>query len=143
MPAHMANAGRGVLFGKTAVVCSADIDRIADIQEALCAEDATVVATAVEGHSAARLALDRHPDVIIIDVRLPDGIGGVDVAALVLPQFETCVLLVGDADSALIDRAKRVGISGFVPDPTIAGAIVDSINTALSRFRCSVLDQIH
>ncbi len=143
MPAHMANPGRGALYGKTAVVCSADIDRIADIQEALCAEDATVVATALEGHTAARLALDRHPDVVIVDARLPDGIGGVEVAELVLPQFETCVLLVGDADAALIDRAKRVGISGFVPDPSVAGAIVESVNTALSRFRCSVLDQIH
>ena len=143
MAASITSPGRGALFGKTAVVCSADIDRIADIQEALCAEDATVIATALEGHSAARLALDRHPDVIIVDVRLPDGIGGMEVAELVLPQFQTCVLLVGSADAALMDRARRVGVSGFVPDPTIAGALVDSVHTALSRFRCSILDQIH
>ena len=143
MAASIPAFARGALSGKTAVVCSADIDRIEDIQEALCAQDATVVATALEGHTAARLTLDRHPDVVIVDAYLPDGIGGVEVAELVLPQFQTCVLLVGDADAIMLDRAWRVGVSGIVPDSSAATAIVESVSTALSRFRCSVLDQIH
>ena len=102
-----------------------------------------VIAAVREGHSAARLALERHPDLVIMAGRMPDGIGGVEAAELILPQFQTCVIVLGWVDAGARSRGHRVGVSGFVPTPLTNEELINAIDVALSSFRCSVLDQIH
>jgi len=143
MKAPTTSQSRGTLSGHTAVVCAADNELLEALTEALSGEDATIVASSMEGHAGARLALDRRPDIVIAQANLLDGIGGVEVAALVLPQFETCVLVVGPLKPAERERGERLGVCGFLSETFPDNDLIPSIDQALKRFRRSILDQIH
>jgi DNA-binding NarL/FixJ family response regulator len=143
MQALPTSQSRGALSGYTAVVCAADNELLLALEDALGGEDAAVIATAAEGHAGARLALDRRPDIVIAQAHLRDGIGGVEVAALILPQFETCFVVVGTIGAVEQERGERLGVSGFISESLPDEELISTIEQALRQFRRSILDQIH
>lgn len=81
-----------------------------------------VVGDAGEVGEAAQMILQTHPDVVLLDVHMPDG-GGVEVIARVcgeLPEVRFLALSVSDAASDVI-AVIRAGARGYVTK-TISGA---------------------
>ena len=89
----------------------------------------TVVAEAVDGHEAVALARALHPDVVLMDIRMPilDGIeatsrlvdGGTDARIVVLTTFGLDEYVLG---------ALRAGASGFVLKEAPPEEILDAIH---------------
>jgi len=74
-----------------------------------------VVAEAEDGRAAVRLAIERRPDVAVLDVAMPV-VNGVDAARQILnavPETHV-VLLTGVAGEGIVPEALRVGVHGFV-----------------------------
>lgn len=86
------------------------------IRMALEADDGlSVVAEAGDGDAALRLAHEHHPDVVLMDVRMPgtDGIRATARLTAELPAVRVLVLTTFDLDEYAFD-AIRAGAGGFL-----------------------------
>ncbi|UQA97527.1 response regulator [Streptomyces halobius] len=104
--------------------------RIRDALTALLAleEDLEVVATATSGSEAKSLACRDHPDVAVLDLRLPER-DGINAAASIheaLPACKTVVVATHDLPGHL-KRALEVGVNAFVPKSASAHELAQII----------------
>ncbi|MFD0031051.1 response regulator transcription factor [Streptomyces sp. NPDC055059] len=96
------------------------------------ASDLEVVGQASDGAQAITLAETLHPDIVIMDIRMPgtDGLAATtaicgdpslsDVRILILTTFET---------DEYVARALRAGASGFLGKDVTADVLLDAIRT--------------
>ncbi|MEV0690900.1 response regulator transcription factor [Streptomyces sp. NPDC050388] len=75
-------------------------------------EELTVVAQASDGSEACRAARDHHPDVILLDVRMPgmDGITALPYLARIAPVM----MLTYSGESEVVQEALRRGAGGYL-----------------------------
>ena len=92
------------------------------------AEGFDVVGEAADGASALEEAERLRPDVILLDVQLPD-IDGFEVAArLSADGLETRIVLVSSRDcSDFGPLVERSGAVGFIPKAELSGAAVSNL----------------
>ena len=78
------------------------------------AEDITIVGEAADGHEAIELTRAEHPDVVLMDVRMPglDGIDATRAVTAIEDPPRVLVLTTFDLDEVVYD-ALRAGASGF------------------------------
>lgn len=74
-----------------------------------------VIAEAASGEDAIQMAIEHHPDVAVLDVRMP-GMSGVEACAQIIRQVPTTrvVMLTSYAEDDLLFAAIRAGASGYV-----------------------------
>ncbi len=74
-----------------------------------------IVAEAENGEDAIKEALKHHPDVVVMDVRMP-GMSGIDACAKITEQLPNTrvVMLTTFAEDDLLFSAIRAGASGYV-----------------------------
>lgn len=92
------------------------------------APDLTVVGEACDGAEAIRLARELHPDVVVMDVRMP-GIDGIEATATILaeqPSARILVLTTFDLDDYAF-AALRAGASGFLLKEATASELVNAV----------------
>ena len=88
----------------------------------------TVIAEAATGASGVQLAREHHPDVVIVDVQLPDT-DGFDVAEqLAARHLPMEVILTSGLDSSdlgalVIDSSAR----GFIPKAELSAAAIEAL----------------
>jgi DNA-binding NarL/FixJ family response regulator len=77
--------------------------------------DATVVGETSTGTEAIQLAASLTPDLIIMDIHLPD-MNGIEVSREILARFpHTKIIIVsGDPDLTYINQALQAGVLGFL-----------------------------
>jgi two-component system response regulator DevR len=77
--------------------------------------DLNVVAEAANGEEAVQQALIHHPNVVVMDIRMP-GLSGVDACRKIMDQLpETrVIMLTSFAEDDLLFAAIRAGASGYV-----------------------------
>jgi DNA-binding NarL/FixJ family response regulator len=93
--------------------------------------DLECVGTAATAADAARLAADQQPDILLIDVQLPDG-DGIDVATelrAARPELRV-VILTGHTDVAVLARAASAGVCGFLPKESGIAEVLSALRTA-------------
>ena len=91
-------------------------------------EDMTVVGEAADGAQAFELAQRLQPDVLLMDLSLPDS-SGVDVTRLVkeqAPAVRVLVLTVHE-DKSLLQAAIRAGAGGYILKKAVASDLVNAI----------------
>ena len=90
-----------------------------------------VVGEASDGATALRLADELSPDVVVVDLRLPD-ISGFDVARQLngQPKGGKVLLLSADGDSSTAAKARLAGASGFLRKDRAFEELVPAIEVA-------------
>lgn len=89
-------------------------------------EDITVAAEAADGRQAYEAALAHHPDVILLDVRMP-GVDGLS-ALPHLVQIAPVVMLTYSRESEIVHDALRLGAGGYlVHGEFTADQLVDAV----------------
>jgi len=77
--------------------------------------DIDVVASATDGREAVALAVQRHPDVVLMDLRMPGMDGVAATARLAVDAPDAAVLVLTTfADDASIVAALRAGAKGYL-----------------------------
>jgi len=94
--------------------------------------DITVVGEAPDGRSAIDVVLRRRPDVVLMDIRMPE-LDGMQAAERILsePGLDTAVLMLTTFDlDEYIYEALRIGASGFLLKDTPADRLLDAVRVA-------------
>jgi len=92
--------------------------------------DMTVVGEATSGDEVIALAGELHPDIILMDVRMP-GINGIDATRRILhtrPQVRVLVVTMFEDDSSVF-AAMRAGARGYILKEATNEEIVQAIRT--------------
>jgi DNA-binding NarL/FixJ family response regulator len=85
-----------------------------------------VVGEAGDGMSGLRVAADLEPDVVLLDVELPD-IDGFDVAARLATGEGPQVVLISSREFSGTERVLRSGARGFVPKDELSGEALAAV----------------
>lgn len=104
------------------------LERVVDDQS-----DLVVVGTAGSVTEAQAMARWHVPDVVLMDHRLPDGLG-TDAARLIREQNPSIkvVMLTGYPDDAVLLAAIEVGCSGFIAKSGVVEEVISAIRAAAS-----------
>ncbi|MDQ3877999.1 MAG: response regulator [Actinomycetota bacterium] len=120
---------------KTTVLVAEDeaIIRL-DLKEMLEEEGMVVVAEAADGDAAIRLARERKPDLVIMDIKMP-GTDGLTAAERISSEGLGAVLiLTAFSQRDLIQRAAEAGAMGYLVKPFQKADLLPAIEIALSRY---------
>lgn len=96
-----------------------------------------VVAEAADIAAGLQACAAAQPDLVLLDVHLPDG-SGVDVAEqFVAGPGQTCVVLISTYDEVDMAHAgDQPGVAGFLPKASLSGA---ALNELLAAHACRML----
>src|SRR5207237_3620614 len=100
----------------------------------LCEDERVeVVGQAVDGAEAVKQAAKLKPDVVLIDIKMPnvDGIEATRQIVELVPGIKVLILTTFETDSQVI-QALKAGASGYVLKDSSAAAIVSSIVAVMS-----------
>ncbi len=93
-----------------------------------------VVGRASDGKQAVELAESLDPDVILMDVSMPE-MDGLEAARLIQERRpKPVVLLTAHEDPATVEKASRVGVGAFLVKPPYAQELARSLAIAVARF---------
>ncbi|MGH2543950.1 MAG: ANTAR domain-containing response regulator [Ardenticatenaceae bacterium] len=105
-----------------------------DLKETLTALGYLVVGEVGDGKSAVNLARELRPDIVLMDVRMPD-MDGIEAAKILTEEKIAPVLLLTAAGQReLIERAKEAGVVGYLMKPFRDTDLTPAIEVALARF---------
>lgn len=106
-----------------------------DLREMLTNLGYLVVGQAGDGRSAVNLARELRPDVVLMDIKMPD-MDGIEAAKILTEErIAPVVLLTAYSQRDLVDRAKETGVVGYLVKPIQEADLAPAIEIALSRFR--------
>lgn len=106
-----------------------------DLRETLEEEGYEVVGETGRGDTAVELVRDLHPDLAILDIKMP-GMDGLE-AARVINREKLCGVLVLTAFSQreVVEEARDAGALAYLVKPFQKSDLVPAIEVAIGRFR--------
>ena len=106
-----------------------------DLREMLTNLGYLVVGEANDGRSAVNMARELRPDLVIMDVKMPD-MDGIEAAqVLTAEKIAPVLLLTAYSQQDLIDRAKEAGVVGYLVKPFRESNLAPAVEITLSRFQ--------
>jgi len=106
-----------------------------DLREMLTSLGYLVVGEANDGRSAVNMARELRPDLVIMDIKMPD-MDGIEAAqVLTAEKIAPVLLLTAYSQQELIDRAKEAGVVGYLVKPFRESNLAPAIEITLSRFQ--------
>jgi len=92
--------------------------------------DIQVIATATSGREAIAKAVHFVPDIILMDINMPD-MDGLHAAQAILQQVPTRVVMMSvQAEPEYLQRALLVGARGYLTKPFSSDQLVDTLRSA-------------
>jgi len=104
-----------------------------DVIETLTDNGFRVIGEAADGEKAVELARELHPDLVVMDVKMPllDGISAAEI--LSKEKIAPVVLLTAFSQRELVERASEAGALAYVVKPFGPNDLIPAIEIALSR----------
>ena len=116
-----------------------DHDLVREGIRAILAQDPAfeVVGETGDGQEAIRLAKRLHPDVLLMDVHLPGGIGGLEATETIVADCPgvKVIILTQYENREYIRRAIRIGARGYLLKRSVAAQLKDAIKTVYAGQR--------
>ena len=101
------------------------------LKSLLAGTDIKIVAEAASGEQAVRLALKHDPDVVLMDIRMPNGDGLNALGRIKLDRVDMPILIFSTYDNpTYVARAVALGACGFVLKDAPKEKLIDAIQRA-------------
>jgi len=105
-----------------------------DLREMLANLGYLVVGEANDGRSAVNMARELRPDLVVMDIKMPD-MDGIEAAKLLTEErLAPVLLLTAYSQQDLIERAKEAGVVGYLVKPFRESNLAPAIQITLARF---------
>ncbi len=105
-----------------------------DLREMLTNLGYLVVGEVADGRSAVSQARELRPDVVIMDVKMPD-MDGIEAAKILTEErIAPVVLLSAYSQRELVQRAREAGVVAYLVKPYREDELTPAIEVALARF---------
>jgi two-component system, response regulator PdtaR len=106
-----------------------------DLKETLEEEGYEVVGETGRGDEAVQLVKDQHPDLAILDVKMP-GMDGLTAAGQITADKGAAVLiLTAFSQRDLIEKARDAGALAYLVKPFQKSELIPAVEVALGRFQ--------
>jgi two-component system, response regulator PdtaR len=106
-----------------------------DLREMLTNLGYLVVGEVADGRSAVNQARELRPDIVIMDIKMPD-MDGIEAAKVLTEErISPVVLLSAYSQRDLVDRAREAGVTAYLVKPYREEDLTPAIEVALARFR--------
>jgi len=104
-----------------------------DLKEELERQGYLVVGDVADGKSAVSLARELRPDLLVMDIRMPemDGIAAAEI--LTREKLGPVVLLTAFSDDELIERARNAGVVAYLTKPWRSSDLKPAIEIEMRR----------
>jgi DNA-binding NarL/FixJ family response regulator len=103
----------------------------AGIKALLAGTDIRVIGEATTGKAALKLVAKHKPDLVVLDVRMPDGDGLDCLARIKLDQPEARVVMFSGYDNpTYVARAVALGAGGYISKSVSRDDFIEAIRTA-------------
>jgi len=94
----------------------------------------TIAGEAEDGHEAVEMVRKLHPDVVIMDIRMPR-MNGIEAAILIQKYFPTPIVILSAYETDdLTDKAVEAGVGAYVVKPPKALELMKAIEVTIARF---------
>jgi two-component system, response regulator PdtaR len=105
-----------------------------DLREMLTNLGYLVVGEVADGRSAVNQARELRPDVVVMDIKMPD-MDGIEAAQVLTEErIAPVVLLSAYSQRDLVDRAREAGVVAYLVKPYREEELTPAIEVALARF---------
>lgn len=105
-----------------------------DLVEMLREEGYEVVGEAGDGEQAVQLAEELHPDLVILDVKMPKRDGIEAASDIARQRIAPVVILTAFSQRDLVERARDAGAMAYLVKPFAKRDLVPAVELAISRF---------
>lgn len=106
-----------------------------DLREMLVNLHYDVVGEAADGQTAVRLARELRPDLVVMDVVMPE-LDGIEASRILTEErIAPIVLITAFSNRESVERATDAGVMAYVTKPFGPQQLVPAIEVALARFR--------
>ena len=106
-----------------------------DLREMLTSLGYLVVGEVGDGRSAVNAARELKPDILIMDIKMPD-MDGIEAAKILTEEgIAPVVLLSAYSQSDLVERAREAGVIAYLVKPIRDTDLPPAIEIALARYR--------
>ena len=106
-----------------------------DLREMLTNLGYLVVGEAADGRSAVNLTRELKPDLVIMDIKMPD-MDGIEAAKVLTEgRLAPVVLLTAFSQKDLVEQAREAGVVAYIVKPFRESDLGPAIEIALARFK--------
>ncbi len=105
-----------------------------DLKEMLEEEGFVVCGEAGDGRTAVRLAQELRPDLVIVDVKMPELDGIAAAEQIVAARIAPVVVLTAFSQRDLVARAREAGAMAYLVKPFQKKDLLPTVEMALARF---------
>ncbi len=105
-----------------------------DLKEILESEGYEVVGETGRGDDAVELVASTHPDLAILDVKMP-GLDGIEAARRITSEYKIAsLILTAFSQRNLIEDARDAGVAAYLVKPFQRSELIPAIEVAIARF---------
>lgn len=123
-----------MLLGKRAVICEDEGLTVMHLRRILTRAGMTIVGEAASGEQAVTVTLQERPDMVLMDIDLPDR-SGLEAAREILAAYPVCiVILSGFSDAEHRQQAHDLAVCAYITKPVGGSAFVRQLEEAYTGF---------
>ncbi|HZT42859.1 MAG TPA: response regulator [Chthonomonadaceae bacterium] len=94
-----------------------------------------VVGAAANGQKGLELVLEHHPDLVLMDIRLPI-LDGLEASRRILEQMQTCIVILTGYDmEEYRQKARELGLSGYIVKPVTGKGLIAALEQAYRDYQ--------